>query len=698
MELVKEFSEWTDQLRLGHAVRAWLKEEIPCLRRYRLWNLVTGWWAGRNGYDNPEPDGDKPTQKPYRFTQIEQKMKRLFAELSSGHPIVWQKLQAMKNHFDARLQEICEHIGDLTRAATTAGGVEILCMKPTVSMRQYLTWLGPIAAGEFVFSAVSFAYSGVMENFLYAIVLAAVMTLLILGLAHSLGRHVRSLPLAPSASAAERVRARIWIAVLGLATILLLGGITMIRVRGLATQGADLWSTMPLFLMGLTLAVAAVYLADQSEYSGPKHGMAALERRRRRIRRYLFIVEGWQKGVSEHREKLQTQVQCLEQELKYAYLAAYQFARRGRLKAEHRKQQKQKQNVLMSREPTTATADPAGNAKVRTVWGSGAREPNQSTSPSAPDFAPAGPVSRGNGDAGPAAHLAVLLLVLTLGLEPLTGCHAMATAPSPDGLVQEGGPHASSTQPCPAIEFLVDQSRSMNAAQRLKLYEYIHKVVATLRPCERVIVETVGGATTLSNPEGIYDGALPALPFYRLEDVGLTENPRQLRDNCRKQFPGQYATFKESLPIIDNKLRIVLQNPPKSQWTYLLDGVAEAAANLQEESGAKTLIILSDALEDSIDENHFHWDFANPAFWQRYDNASLLKRLNKTGRIPKLTGVTVYFVGAAADTSATYSRTDAFWTDFFAAVGAKKLYFGHSPKFREPPTPEFDRKDRCGGS
>jgi hypothetical protein len=254
-------------------------------------------------------------------------------------------------------------------------------------------------------------------------------------------------------------------------------------------------------------------------------------------------------------------------------------------------------------------------------------------------------------------------------------------------------------------KFLVDQSFSMNRTHRHDLYDYAHEVIQTLQPCERVIIETVIGPSTMADPELVLDVNLPNLPYYSLGSTSLWDDPRQLRDDCLQRLPKEYATFTKAVNNIDGRLRAMLENPPKSMSTSLLDGIAEAASNLEHEPGPKVLVVLSDSLEDSRDHENFHWDFQNPKFWDRNKVPELLARLKQSHRIPNLSGVKVYFVGVAARTpgapaSAPYvfSNSTAFWAEFFKATGTQELVLGHRPTFQNSQAQDFSAKERCGRS
>jgi hypothetical protein len=78
----------------------------------------------------------------------------------------------------------------------------------------------------------------------------------------------------------------------------------------------------------------------------------------------------------------------------------------------------------------------------------------------------------------------------------------------------------------------------------------------------------------------------------------------------------------------------------------------------------KTLVIFSDMVEESGELN-FERDRLEPARVQ-----GILATLSRDDRLPNLSGVSVYVVGATHVNLQRYRRTREFWLALFKAAGA----------------------------
>ena len=384
-----------------------------------------------------------------------------------------------------------------------------------------------------------------------------------------------------------------------------------------------------------------------------------------------------------------------------SYLQAYQFARHRRLDAERRKQ-RHVETVAPTVPAASSVASPARDAyfDFATPPGNDGAKEEENNRGVVPGAAPA----KSNGRfAGTAATLVVGLILFSASTllsgcngSSIVGVRAMGHAQRGAGDVAKAAVATETVDACPTIEFLVDRSESMAQKRRSDLYQYVHdNVVPTLQPCARVIIETVVDQSTMADPEIVFEVPLPNISSFDLITTSLWQDPRKVKEDCVQRFPEEYASFTKAVSDVDSRLRILLDNPPKSNSTFLLDGVAEAAVKLSEETGPKILVILSDSMEDSRDHENFHWDFENQTFWEGNKVSELLAKLQNSGRIPNLVGVKVYFVGAGAKTPYLFVNATEFWNKFFTIAGVRDLHFGHWPRFQETRVQNLTVKERC---
>jgi hypothetical protein len=220
-------------------------------------------------------------------------------------------------------------------------------------------------------------------------------------------------------------------------------------------------------------------------------------------------------------------------------------------------------------------------------------------------------------------------------------------------------------------------------------------VLGSLRPGERILVESISDQSTLSDPPlRAVDTTLPAVtaPEYEVEDDTLRYTRR-----CKKQVADALQQFAISTTNVKQNSGSVFSSTQLAERSYIIDGIEDAANFLNNGSGPRVLVIFTDGIEDSEEYSHIV-KFDAPNFWKTNSADSLVSELKSENRIPNLNGTHVYLVGAAADSPEAYRSNAAFWATFFRAAGVsdKDMHYGHSPSWSEQPTENDMMTTLCG--
>ncbi len=164
---------------------------------------------------------------------------------------------------------------------------------------------------EFLFSAVSLSTSGLGAiGFEFAIAIIAAAALV--SLSEIVGKGLRQLPLAPSAEPADRIRHIAQIVLCSIALCLILVGVNFLRsLTGLSDTGDTSieagnqivhWA---LFAVGLGLVLVGIFRSSDHEYSGPRFGLAKLQRKRQQTQRMISFYESTIRRLTEFPSHLQ---------------------------------------------------------------------------------------------------------------------------------------------------------------------------------------------------------------------------------------------------------------------------------------------------------------------------------------------------------------------------------------------------------
>jgi hypothetical protein len=170
------------------------------------------------------------------------------------------------------------------------------------------------------------------------------------------------------------------------------------------------------------------------------------------------------------------------------------------------------------------------------------------------------------------------------------------------------------------------------------------RVVASLQPGDRIVLGRVA--------QGIYSEYRPVVDKSLPASSGLLDNSLVVERKVARERAA-----------LDGRFSDVLEEPC-SQKTPILDTLSLAEKVFGSDSRKKRLLLGSDMLEDGD-----RYVFERMLLAPPVGNAIIVQR-RTDGLLPNLTGVKVYVVGASAASAVQARRVEAFWAQYFTAVGA----------------------------
>ncbi len=205
----------------------------------------------------------------------------------------------------------------------------------------------------------------------------------------------------------------------------------------------------------------------------------------------------------------------------------------------------------------------------------------------------------------------------------------------------------------PGRVFLVFVDVSASVKDFAVYREAWSKIVGALQPGDRVVLAQISDRT--------YTGFRPLLDC---------EVPRfsAWRDNklvYEKERQSLEASFASAL---DRSLR-----GPRAQKTDIFGALQEAEKVFKGDRRPGTLILLSDMLEDSEVYNFEKQRFSDDFVRRTIADAA------REGRLPDLSGATVYVAGASARSAARAEDVQKFWLAYTKAANGKLSRENYGP-------------------
>lgn len=204
------------------------------------------------------------------------------------------------------------------------------------------------------------------------------------------------------------------------------------------------------------------------------------------------------------------------------------------------------------------------------------------------------------------------------------------------------------------IVALLDLSESTNQPQiREKYAEAFREVLGKIADGDSLVV-------ALITERSIRELEIPIkedFPAFKSEFVNLLEDEEQVNANAAREKKIE-ALAKQAEALLQDKTRKIIKTDIMSSLQ-----VAERVFGSYKQP-RKALIIMSDMLEDSADNN-----FEKEVLTEKRSSAIMAKEKGRN-RIPDLKDVKVYIVGAQAPTLDQYYGVQAFWLNYFKECGA----------------------------
>lgn len=202
------------------------------------------------------------------------------------------------------------------------------------------------------------------------------------------------------------------------------------------------------------------------------------------------------------------------------------------------------------------------------------------------------------------------------------------------------------------VMIFVDISLS-SLPERENYKRYIEKVISKLKPGDvvaggKIIDLTIADFTPIFNVE------LPAFDFW--------SDNRTLHDKMVQKLTAQMFANIDS----------VLHSRGKIEKSEIINSFLICEQFMRNKTGKKSLVILSDMLECSLEYN-FEKDNLTADY---IDQA--IERLRAKGRIPNLHNVDVWVAGAYAPNTEKYFAVQGFWNRFLKETNANCRSYSHT--------------------
>ncbi len=202
------------------------------------------------------------------------------------------------------------------------------------------------------------------------------------------------------------------------------------------------------------------------------------------------------------------------------------------------------------------------------------------------------------------------------------------------------------------VMVFVDISLS-SLPERENYKHYLEKIISSLQPGDviaggKIIDLTIAGFTPIFNVQ------LPAFDFWN-------DNRTQHHKLVQKLTAQMFAS-------IDS----VLQSRGKIDKSEIINSFIICEQFMRNKSGKKTLVILSDMMECSVEYN-FAQEDVNAAYIEE-----AMRALRSKGRIPNLRNIDVWVVGAYASQTEKFFNVQNFWERYIKETGATSRAYSHT--------------------
>jgi hypothetical protein len=205
------------------------------------------------------------------------------------------------------------------------------------------------------------------------------------------------------------------------------------------------------------------------------------------------------------------------------------------------------------------------------------------------------------------------------------------------------------------IVVLADVSGSVRDQKAIATYEdAFKKIIATLDPGDVLVA---GWITARSESEA-------RLP--------INEVMPKVRKTVQNKLSEEAERVRARRALADERLKLthrfdsLLEAPSRGAPNTDILGALDLAQRIfaSYPKPIRALVLLSDMIQQSPGLNLKHRDLGRRA------RSTLMRHLKKQGRIPKLSGVRVWIIGARGGDARRFQEIRSFWTEVFKAAGA----------------------------
>jgi hypothetical protein len=215
----------------------------------------------------------------------------------------------------------------------------------------------------------------------------------------------------------------------------------------------------------------------------------------------------------------------------------------------------------------------------------------------------------------------------------------------------------------PAVLFVLYDLSGTAKEARSNYLNYTKEFLQNTAPGDVVIGDAISSASLSSGTYAI-NSLFSPYPQYAF----VSTNSKQFDKACEETA----TKFVNEKNAAEKRAEEFLHNNPPSALTQILSGISGATRVYQSyPDHQRILVVFSDGVEDS-EIAKFDKDLPTEA-----STNTLLQKLAGSGRLPDLTGVKVFFIGAAPNSlrivksaDEDYIAVKKFWLQYFQKVGA----------------------------
>jgi hypothetical protein len=216
----------------------------------------------------------------------------------------------------------------------------------------------------------------------------------------------------------------------------------------------------------------------------------------------------------------------------------------------------------------------------------------------------------------------------------------------------------------PAVVFVLYDLSGTAKDARANYLTYTKELLKSTAPGDAIIGDAISSASLSTGTYAINH----EFPQYPPEYSLFSTTTKQFEKDCKDVN----EKFEKEKSDVERRLEEFLATQPSSALTQVLSGVFGSTRVFQTYPNHQhILVVFSDGVEDS-EIGKFDQTLPTEAVTN-----TILQKLNQSGRMPDLSGVKVFFIGAAPNSLRIVKSADEdfitvrrFWLQYFQKAGA----------------------------